>query len=313
VQAGLPLLISGRFTAFGLGVPAFIRILLEGPSYDPQIRSFDTFASPFSGDFSTNVIAEKDGRYTVYAQAFPPPILPTGPPFPDAMLLLPPMAESTRPPLVVGYPYDGGVDALLPDGTRQRLDNPPLQPIEFRPVISVGAPGVTISMPGIPGGVTIPTLPFYPTPPAPPAPLPTPPVPTPEPGEAPAFATIDDIQFTPTTINPGQDATGVLSWRNTGTASATYDIVLFLLSPIGLTLGPLQVELNVTATPNVPMILNVRMNTLGLLPGLLPVLDYQPGAFPPRLKSEVYPRCLQCHHRLWFLYRLLQIYWGHHS
>jgi len=55
VQAGLPLLISGRFTAFGLGVPTFIRVFLEGPSYDPQLRSFDTFASlipshpPFPG------------------------------------------------------------------------------------------------------------------------------------------------------------------------------------------------------------------------------------------------------------------------
>lgn len=289
VQTGLPLLISGRFTAFGLGVPAFIRVFLEGPSYNPQVRSFNTFASPFSGDFSTNVIAEKDGRYTVYAQAFPPPILPTGPPFPDAMLLLPPIAESTRPPLVVGYPYDGGVDALMPDGTTQRLDNPPMQPIEFRPVISVGAPGVTISIPGMPGGVTIPTIPFFP-PPAPPAPLPTPPVPTPEPGVAPAFATIDDIQFTPTTINPGQDATGIMSWRNTGTASATYDIVLFLLSPLGITLGPLQVELNVTASPNVPMILNVRLNTLGLLPGLYGVLaEIYESATGIRLSTRSFP------------------------
>ncbi|KKL12964.1 hypothetical protein LCGC14_2530470, partial [marine sediment metagenome] len=71
VQAGLPLLISGRFTAFGMGVPAFIRVFLEGPSYDPQLRSFDTFASPFSGDYTVNVLAEKDGQYNVYAQAFP--------------------------------------------------------------------------------------------------------------------------------------------------------------------------------------------------------------------------------------------------
>ncbi len=87
VRTGLPLLISGRFTAFGMGVPALIRVFLEGPTYDPQLRSFDTFASPFSGDYTVNVIAEKDGHYNVYAQAFPPPIMPTGPPFPDALLL----------------------------------------------------------------------------------------------------------------------------------------------------------------------------------------------------------------------------------
>ncbi|GAJ07020.1 unnamed protein product, partial [marine sediment metagenome] len=150
VQAGLPLLISGRFTAFGIGVPTFIRVFLEGPSYDPQLRSFDTFASPFSGDYSTNVLAEKDGQYNVYAQAFPPPLIPTGPPFPEAMMLLPPMVESTRPPLVVGYPFDGGVDALLPDGTRQRLTAPAMQPIEFRPMITVGAPGITIMGLGAP-------------------------------------------------------------------------------------------------------------------------------------------------------------------
>ncbi|GAH63981.1 unnamed protein product, partial [marine sediment metagenome] len=193
VQAGLPLLISGRFTAFGLGVPTYIRVFLEGPSYDPQLRSFDTFASPFSGDYSTNVIAEKDGQYNVYAQAFPPPLIPTGPPFPEAIMLLPPIAESTRPPLVVGYPFDGGVDALLPDGTSQRLTAPPMQPIEFRPMITV-APGITVTAPGVPAAY--PRIPAYP-PAVPPAPPAVPPV------EVITRAAVDDIRFSPEEINPG--------------------------------------------------------------------------------------------------------------
>jgi len=182
VQAGLPLLISGRFTVFGMGVPTFIRIFLEGPSYDPQIRSFDTFASPFSGDYTTNVIAEKDGRYNVYAQAFPPPLIPTGPPFPEAMLLLPPIAESTKPPLVVGAPFNGGVEALLPDGTRERLTAPELLAIEITPIITIGAPAITI--PGFPRFIPFPAPPAPPPAPRAPAPadlLPPPVAPPPEP------------------------------------------------------------------------------------------------------------------------------------
>ena len=170
VRAGLPLLISGRFTAFGMGVPTLIRVFLEGPSYDPQIRSFDTFASPFSGDYTTNVIAEKDGHYNVYAQAFPPPLIPTGPPFPEAIMLLPPIAESTKPPLVVGAPFNGGVEALLPDGTRERLPAPEMLDIEITPIVTIGAPAITIA-PGVPR-----FIPFAPPPPPPAAPAPPPPV-----------------------------------------------------------------------------------------------------------------------------------------
>ena len=141
VRAGRPLLISGRFTAFGIGLPAFVRVFLVGPSYDPKIRGFDAFASPFSGDYSINVIPEKDGRYTVYSQAFPPPLIPTGPPFPEPILLPPPFAESTRPPIVVGFPRNGGVNALMPDGATQFLSAPPMGPIEVSPVIAITLPG----------------------------------------------------------------------------------------------------------------------------------------------------------------------------
>ena len=82
-ESGRPVLISGRFTAFGLGFPSLIRVFLEGPSYNPEVRHFDTFASPFTGDYSVQVLAEKDGEYLVYAQAFPLPLAPTGPAFPE--------------------------------------------------------------------------------------------------------------------------------------------------------------------------------------------------------------------------------------
>jgi len=265
VQAGLPLLVSGRFTAFGIGVPALIRVFLEGPSYDPQIRSFDTFASPFSGDYTVNVIAEKDGSYNVYSQAFPPPIMPTGPPFPDALLLLPAMAESTRPPLAVGFPFDGGVEALLPDGTRQRLDAPAMQPIEFQPFITVGAPSISIGGLGGGGVPTMGALPYYPPayPGAPPA-LPGLP--------AYAGAVVDEILFLPPQINPGMEATGVMSWRNTGEVPTQFDSVFYLVSPDGVRYGPLQVSENVTANPQIPTTLNIRLNTAGLPAGIYSVV-----------------------------------------
>jgi len=266
VQAGLPLLISGRFTAFGMGVPTFIRVFLEGPSYDPQLRSFDTFASPFSGDYSVNIIAEKDGQYTVYAQAFPPPLIPTGPPFPEAMMLLPPMAESIRPPLVVGYPFNGGVEALMPDGTRRRLEAPAMQPIEFRPLITVGAPGVTIMGIGAPAPPVagIPFFPGLPTPPAPPPAVP--------PVEVIPGVAIDDIRFSPEEIDPGTEATGVMSWRNIGDAPQLFDLVLYLVSPVGARYGPLQVNQDISASPQVPATQNMRLNTEGMPSGLYSVV-----------------------------------------
>jgi len=263
VQSGLPLLVSGRFTAFGLGVPAFIRVFLEGPSYDPQIRSFDTFSSPFSGDYAVNVIAEKDGQYDVYARSFPPPIIPTGPPFPDAMLLMPAMAESTRPPLVVGIPFNGGVEAWLPDGTKQRLDAPAQLPIEFRPVISVGAPGVSVSIPGFGGAPGVPTLPWYPgeIPAAPAAPTPSVPA---IPGLTTARAVIDDVLFSPEQINPGMEATGTMAWRNTGDAPQLFDLAFYLVTPDGVRYGPLQVNQDISANPQSPTIQRVRLNTEGM-------------------------------------------------
>jgi hypothetical protein len=159
-QSGKPVLMTGRFTALGLGIPAFIRVSLEGPSYNPEIRTFDAFAQPFSGDYAVQVVTEKDGEYSVYAQAFPLPVLPSGPALPANLILLPPIAESTKPPLVVGDPFDGGVKARLPGGD-QVLQIPDKTPIE----IAVGAPSVFVEVasgggfpgfPGLPPFITLP-------------------------------------------------------------------------------------------------------------------------------------------------------------
>jgi len=261
VQSGRPLLISGRFTALGIGLPAFIRVTLEGPSYDPQLRTFATFASPFSGDYSVNVLAEKDGQFFVFAEAFPPPLLPAGPLFPDPLLLPPAFAESTRPPLAVGGLVEGGVDALLPDGTRRFLPTPPMQPIEFAPMITVAAP-VSVTLPGAPAGGGL--FPFLP-PAVTPAPVAVPGVPLPV---GPVSAAIDDITFTPDSVEPGQEAIGRMAWHNSGEADQQFHIVIFLVDRFGAWFGPLQVNQMVAAPPQVPMTLNLRLSTLGLLPGV---------------------------------------------
>jgi len=252
VQRGRPLLVSGRFTAFGLGLPAYIRVYLEGPSYEPEVRSFDTFASPFSGDYSVNVLSEKDGSYEVYAQAFPPPLIPTGPPFPEPILLPPAVAESPRPPLAVGSPVAGGVESLLPDGTRQFLEAPPQTPIEFRPVITV-APGITVTAPGVPAAYR---------PPIAPPPPPAPPVPPPE-VEA-ATAILEDIRMVTPSVTPGQDAVGSITWRNTTSIPRQYHVSFYLIDQVGARYGPLQVNQYVTAAPQIPSITAVRAPTEGL-------------------------------------------------
>ena len=152
-----PLLISGRVTIFGFGVPTLVRVSLDGPSFDPQTITFDTFSSPVGGDYNIAIVAEKDGTYEVFAQALLPLVLPIPG---DTPLSLPPLAESNRPPIVVGLPIDGGVDADLPSG-RQRLAAPPSTPIEISNRISIGAPQIpiTIRFPGAPTGFTLPGIP----------------------------------------------------------------------------------------------------------------------------------------------------------
>lgn len=267
VKSGRPLLVSGRFTAFGMGWPAFIRVFLEGPSYDPQVRTFDTFASPFSGDYSVNVLAEKDGQYNVYSQAFLPPPIPSGPPFPESILLAPPFAESTHPPIAVGDVVGGNVRFTLPDGSSSSVPVPQQLPIEFSPVISVGAPGVSVSIPGAEGisgyaGV-IPPLPGA---------APLPPLGEITPAAA-ASASIQNITLSPNNIDPGAVATGRLTWINTSTTRAPFALATYLIGSNGVQYGPLQVDASVQASPNIPQVQNLRLGTAGLMPGTYGVLS----------------------------------------
>jgi len=255
IEASKPLLISGRFTAFGFGLPGFIRVFVEGPSYDPEIRNFDTFSAPFSGDWSVNVLAEKEGKYLVYAKAFPPPLLPVGPPFPEPIALGPSLVESPRPPIAVGRPIPGGVGALLPTGEAV-IPAPPLSPVEFTPIITV-APEIFVTIPGAPQVAAPPYVPYPAAPgvPAPPA-LPVPP--------APKEAGIDDIRFFPDVLTPGQIATGAMDWRNPGIELTRYDLSIYFLDPGGIRYGPLQVEQDVQVSAGGRMTTALHLDTEGL-------------------------------------------------
>jgi hypothetical protein len=203
-QAGKPVLVSGRFTALGLGVPGLIRVSLNGPSYNPEIRTFDAFAQPFSGDWSVQVVTEKDGQYTLKAQAYPLPAIPSGPAFPENILLFPPIAESTEPPLVVGAPTEGGVTAQVPEGS-EFLAAPAQTPIEL--MTSVGAPSVFVTAPSVPttptAGISLPPT-IVIEPPA--TPVPTPAAPTPAaPTEIPT-PTIPEIPEAPEIPEPEVEA-----------------------------------------------------------------------------------------------------------
>ncbi len=143
-QPNEPIAINGRVSGFGFGLLAFVRVFLEGPTHNPEVRNFDTISSPL-GDYSVSVLAEKDGRYTIYAQASPEPFF-----------LGPPLLESARPPLVIGTPVDGQVEQNI-DGRLERVAQPPptdvevSTPITFAPRIEVpavgGAPGPRVVAP----------------------------------------------------------------------------------------------------------------------------------------------------------------------
>ena len=185
-QRGVPLLISGRVTALGLPAPALVRVSLEGPSFAPEVTNFDTFAAP-TGDYAVPIIADQDGQYTVTARAFPPVALPVAiPGLPSPIDILPPVAESPSPPIVVGQPVNGNVSVEGPRG-RETLPAPPptsieiQAPVQVSPFITIGAPRAAVPgfptptptglPPDIPGPIIIETVV---TPPPAAAPAPTP-------------------------------------------------------------------------------------------------------------------------------------------
>jgi hypothetical protein len=159
-RAGEPITISGRVSGFGLGLPAFVRVTLSGPAHAPEERNFDTIASPL-GDYAVQVLAEKDGQYSVRARAGPEPLF-----------LGPAVLESPEPPLAIGSPVG---DRVLQDleGVRHQVPQPPPIGVELIAPITV-AP--SISLPGLGGGGGVPF--FQPLAPPPPTPEPILPAPT---------------------------------------------------------------------------------------------------------------------------------------
>jgi hypothetical protein len=161
-RRGEPIFISGRVTALGIGVPALVRVALEGPNFDPHVTNFDTFAAPVTGDYTVPVIADKDGQYTVTARAFPPLAIPGPPGLPSPIDVLPPTAESPSPPIAIGTPSNGDIIADTPDG-RRRIAQPPQIPIEITAPVTV-APffPITVGLTGVPGVARPPAAPAVP-------------------------------------------------------------------------------------------------------------------------------------------------------
>lgn len=160
-RRGQPVTVSGRVSVLGLGFPALVRVFLEGPSHNPEVRAFDTVAAPLTGDYAVPVLAEKDGQYRVYAQAFPPVGIPI-PGAPEPVLLGPPLAESPRPPLAIGEPVDGAVEFDLGPGQSQRVPLPAPTPIEVSAPITF-APRIEIPHTAAPAPAR-PTTAFLPAP-----------------------------------------------------------------------------------------------------------------------------------------------------
>ncbi|MBI2855646.1 MAG: hypothetical protein HYX93_02230 [Chloroflexi bacterium] len=140
-----PVTMSGRVSAFGFGIPALVRVFVEGPAHNPEVRTFDTVAAPITGDYSIAVLVEKEGSYLVYAQAFPPVGLPL-PGGAEPILLGPPLAESPRPPLIIGQPVNGRVEFEVAPGQWERVAPPAPTLVEVVTSITV-VPRITVPSP----------------------------------------------------------------------------------------------------------------------------------------------------------------------
>lgn len=149
-EVNTPIGVNGRVSGFGLGLPAFVRVSLEGPTHNPEVRNFDTFSSPL-GDYNVSILAEKDGEYVVRAKAGPEPFF-----------FGPSLLESASPPLIIGRPTNGSVEFDV-DGQRRRVDQPQPTRVELSAPISVGvSPVISIIPGGAPAGGGFPGfLPFF--------------------------------------------------------------------------------------------------------------------------------------------------------
>lgn len=115
--------VSGKVTAFGLGVPALVQLRLTGPSEE----TFTTFSGP-DGFFDVAIDPTTPGTYNVEAAAFPP--------LPGLGSFFPPIARSPGPqaPSLPPVPSD---EAGLPRTPPQppitipvdiQIPQPPSQP-----------------------------------------------------------------------------------------------------------------------------------------------------------------------------------------
>lgn len=175
-ETGRPIVISGRVSAFGLPLPALVRVTLDGPEHDPDSLAFNTFSAP-TGDYSVAVQASKDGQYEVFAEAFLPLGLPI-PGAPEPLFTGPSFAKSPSPPLSIGRPVDGQIFQDLGDGQTQRVPQPPPTRIEVSAPIAVtigdlGGGGAPVGFGGFGAPPFLTGFPF-PGAPAPAAPAPTP-------------------------------------------------------------------------------------------------------------------------------------------
>lgn len=180
VEPGKPLVASGRLSFRGVGLPASIQVYIAGPSYQPDLKTFNLYGSLFTGDFATLALLDKEGVYEVFARAFPAPPWPAG--------ILPPgpaLAESAHLPLAIGTRTpEGMVEIKLPTGEVQVITPPAMVGIPGAPGLP-GFPGIpgAPGLPGIPGAPGIPGIPGAPAAPglpgAPGAPAPAFPVPLP--------------------------------------------------------------------------------------------------------------------------------------
>lgn len=137
-----PVLISGKATAFGVGIPALVRVVMEGPPGNPERRTFDTLSRPVTGDYSLNVFSETEGQFTLQALAYAPLTVPI-PGFPTPVLG-PSLAESIEPPIIIGE-IEGGQIVFDTEAGRRAAPLPPLSPVELSvnisPVINIGGDG----------------------------------------------------------------------------------------------------------------------------------------------------------------------------
>ncbi|MDP2661119.1 MAG: hypothetical protein Q8R28_10365 [Dehalococcoidia bacterium] len=140
--------VTGRVTAFGLGVPALVQITLSGPTEEV----FTTFAGP-DGNYDVSVAPTTPGLYRVDAQAFPPfpglgnflPPIARSPGLPTLPELPPEAPEAPRPSTFPQPPITIPVDIQIPPAPQAPRQQLFTAPSIFEPIDRPGAPELELS------------------------------------------------------------------------------------------------------------------------------------------------------------------------